>query len=79
FQWSQKLVHTYKIEIVQGKAVEIKPSNCAYLLIDISGNTEISASKNKKLKEGEFNFFSPKSGFKIKSDLPATCVLLELK
>jgi hypothetical protein len=78
-QWSQKLVRSYKIEITQDKPIAIPKSNCAYLLIDISGSVNIfSAKSDHSLQEGRYIFFTPQNDFKI-SGANAECVLLELK
>ena len=79
WQWSQKLVRSYSVEITQDKPIAIPKSNCAYLLIDISGSVRISAiTNNQTLQEGSFIFFSPQHDFMI-SGANTKCVLLELK
>ncbi|HLK29512.1 MAG TPA: hypothetical protein VKT28_13125 [Puia sp.] len=80
-QWIQKLVRTYNISMKQGKEYEIPKSNCAHLLIDISGIVSaVSPGSVRMMKDGSFVFFPPQSEIKISSNNPnAECVLLELK
>jgi len=80
-QWQQKLVRSYKINVEKGKEYDIPKSNCAYLLIDISGSVAaIAASSMRMIKDGGFIFFPPEAEIKISSNgSAAECVLLELK
>jgi hypothetical protein len=71
------LVHVYTIDVYAKKIVEIPTSNCAHLLIDISGN--VTANEHA-LTAGKFYFFPPQSKIGITSGTGnAKCVLLELK
>ena len=80
-QWRQKLVRSYNISVEKGKEYDIPKSNCAYLLIDISGSVAaIAASSMRIIKESGFIFFPPQAEIKISSNnSSAECVLLELK
>jgi hypothetical protein len=80
-QWQQKSVSTYRINIKQGREVELPKSNCAYLLIDITGKiTTASGGNIHQLKEGGYVFAQPQTEIKINSsNSNAECVLLELK
>jgi len=80
-KWQQKLVRSYNISVEKGKEYDIPKSNCAYLLIDISGSVAaIAASNMRIIKESGFIFFPPQAEIKISStNSAAECVLLELK
>ena len=80
-QWIQKLVRSYNLKIAKGKEIDIAKSNCAYLLIDVSGSVgTISPGSMHMIKDGGFVFFPPQSEIKISSNnSDAVCVLLELK
>jgi hypothetical protein len=73
----KKLVHVYTIDVYAKKIAEIPTSNCAHLLIDISG---IVTANKHSLTAGKFYFFPPQSKIGITSGTGnAKCVLLELK
>jgi hypothetical protein len=73
----KKLVHVYTIDVFAKKIAEIPTSNCAHLLIDISGT--VTANEHS-LTAGKFYFFPPQSKIGITSGTGnAKCVLLELK
>ena len=80
-QWRRKMVRSYNISVEKGKEYDIPKSNCAYLLIDISGSVAaIAASSMRIIKESGFIFFPPQAEIKISSNnSSAECVLLELK
>jgi hypothetical protein len=81
-QWLKKLVRTYQLDIATGKQYNIPKSNCAYLLIDISGIvTAVSSGSIRSLQAGGFIFFPPQSDMQINGNNKenADCVLLELK
>jgi hypothetical protein len=81
FQWQKKLVRVYNLDINEGVKLKLPKSNCAYLLIDISGKATTSFNGKKLLKTGDFIFFPPQSNIEINNDdkQNASCVLLELK
>ena len=81
-QWQKKLVRAYKLDIIKGKNSNLPKSNCAYLLIDISGIITVASSGNTRtLQTGGFVFFPPQSEIKINDNIKQdpSCVLLELK
>lgn len=82
FQWQQKLVRIYNLDITKGRQYILPKSNCAYLLIDISGliTTSSSGSINTLQPDG-FVFFPPQSNIKIDANDKenVACILLELK
>jgi hypothetical protein len=76
-QITKPLVHVYTIDVNAKKIAEIPTSNCAHLLIDISGT--VTANEHS-LTAGKFYFFPPQSKIGITSGTGnAKCVLLELK
>jgi hypothetical protein len=82
FQWSKKLVRVYNIDISGGKQYNVLKSNCAQLLIDISGMIATASSGSvHTIKQGNFIFFPPNSDIQIAANNKenASCVLLELK
>ena len=81
-QWLQKLVRTYRLDIVQSKQYNLPKSSCAYLLIDISGIiTTASSGSIRSVQSGGYIFFPPQSDIQISGNNrgDAQCVLLELK
>ncbi|HLY68105.1 MAG TPA: hypothetical protein VKR53_00160 [Puia sp.] len=73
----KKLVHVYILDLNAEKMAGIQQSNCAHLLIGISG---IISANNHSLTAGKFYFFPPHSNIEIISGKEnARCVLLELK
>ncbi len=82
FQWQQKLVSAYTLDITNSRPYHLPKSNCAYLLIGISGNiTTISHGNKHSLQTGSFVFFPSQNDIDINSGNQgnAGCVLLELK
>ncbi len=82
FQWSKKLVCVYNIDISSGKQYNVLKSNCAHLLIDVSGMIATASSGSvHTIKAGNFLFFPPQNDIQIASNTKenANCVLLELK
>jgi hypothetical protein len=82
FQWLQKLVRVYNLDIAKSKQYNLPKSSCAYLLIDISGIvTAVSSGNIHSLQAGGFVFFAPQSDIQIAGNNKenAMCVLLELK
>ncbi|HEY4874098.1 MAG TPA: hypothetical protein VIH86_00870 [Puia sp.] len=76
-QITKRLVRVYTIDVYGKKIAEIPTSNCAHLLIDISGT--VNANEHS-LTAGKFYFFPPQSKIEITSGMGnAECVLLELK
>ncbi len=81
-RWLQKLVRVYGLDITKGKQYHIPKSNCAYLLIDISGIiTTASSGSIHSVQAGGFVFFAPQSTSEISGGNKENvdCVLLELK
>ena len=80
FQWQQPLVRAYYIDLAKDKRYSLPRSNCAYLLIDVSGIVKVvSSGSMRPLHADEFVFFPPQSGVEINggSNENAHCVLLE--
>jgi len=81
FQWQQPLVRAYYIDIAKDKQYSLPGSNCAYLLIDVSGTVKVvSSGSMRPLHADDLAFFPPQSGVEIDggSNENAHCVLLEL-
>jgi hypothetical protein len=81
-EFSQKMVRAYHLEIAKSSEYVLPKSNCAYLLINISGVfTAIYEGSICKLQADDFVFFPPQREIRIKgsSDEHARSVLLELK
>jgi hypothetical protein len=82
WQWQEKLVSAYKLDIREGQHYHLPKSNCAWLLIDISGVISAgSPGSIHSLQANDFVFFPPQRGIEIKCrhKEAARCVLLELK
>ncbi len=82
FQWQQKLVMVYNLDIAKGKQYNLSKSNCAYLLIDISGSVTTSSSGSmRSLQANGFVFFPAQSNIKIDANNKenVACILLQLK
>jgi hypothetical protein len=84
--WEKKLVRLYQIHLAGQKPCEFQPSNCAHLLVGITGGANTvtrSGGKDstRKLAAGEFLFFPAHAGFRIhpltKAD--SDYILLELR
>ena len=81
FQWQQPLVRAYYIDIAKDRLYRLPKSNCAYLLIDVSGTVKVvSSGSMRPLHADDYVFFPPQSGVEIKggNSENAHCVLLEL-
>jgi len=80
-QWQNKLVRVYKFEIGRGNKYKLSKSNCAYLMIDVSGTIIATSSGNSSsLNANGFAFFPPQSDIEIRGNNKySQCVLLELK
>lgn len=87
FQWQQPLVRAYYLDIVTDKDIatnkrySLPKSNCAYLLIDLSGTVKVvSSGSMRSLQVDDFVFFPPQSDVEINGGNAenAHCVLLEL-
>ena len=81
-QWQEKLVRLYKIDLSAGKPFQVRKSNCAYLLIDISGNIQsFFNNREHHLTQGTTFFYPPEANIRFSSinQEPSTCILLELK
>ena len=75
---NEKLVSVYKFNVSAHQSFNIKKTNCAHLLVCITGKINTS---NKSITTGEYVFFNPNTNIIInnKQIKNATCVLLELK
>ena len=87
FQWQQPSVRAYYIDVAKDKQYSLPGSNCAYLLIDVSGTVKVGSSSSirssghtRPLHAGEYAFFPPQSSVDINggNNENARCVLLEL-
>lgn len=81
-QWQEKLVRAYKLKMVKGESINLPKSNCAYLVMSISGETSIDWQQNvRSLRPDDFLFISPRNEIKISNTGKemTECVLLELK
>jgi hypothetical protein len=81
FQWSQKSVSAYYIDIAKSGKYKLPKSNCAYFLIDVSGAvTTASSGDTHSLESDGFQFFSPQKDIEINSGNKenARCILLQL-
>jgi hypothetical protein len=81
-QWQQKLVRAYYLDIDKGQLYHFEKSNCAHLLMDLSGSIKISSARAiRSLQADGFAFFPPKSNIGIiaSNKESARCILLELK
>ncbi len=79
---SQKMVRAYQLDIAQSGQYLLPKSNCAYLLINISGEFMVNYEGGIcRLQPNDFVFFPPQREIRIKSsgDEHARSVLLELK
>src|SRR5258707_11928593 len=79
-QWQTKLVSTYKLTLAKGKFRKLPKSNCAYLLIRISG-AKTRARSASRSATSDFRFFPPLSEVEIKgiNNDNTMCILLEFK
>jgi hypothetical protein len=80
FQWQQPFVRAYYLDIGKDKQYRLPKSNCAYLLIDVSGTIKtVSSGGMRPLQADDFVFFPPRSGIAINGGNKenAHCVLLE--
>lgn len=74
----QPLVRSYYIDIPKDKKYSLPKSNCAYLLIDVSGTVDVvSSGSMRRLQADDYVFFPPQSGVEINGG-NAHCVLVEL-
>jgi hypothetical protein len=74
FQWQQKAVTAYYLDIPNNQPYHLPPSGCARLLIDITGTL---STGSRALQPDNFVFFPPQSKIEIKGN--AHCILLEIK
>lgn len=74
---NEKLVRAYKLDLTN-TSLHINKSNCAHLLVCISGKVSTS---NKTITTGEYIFFNPGTEIILsnKNTGKSTCVVLELK
>ena len=74
----ERLVNVYKFDLNTDQSFNIPKSNCAYLMICISG--EINAT-NSKITTGEYKFFDPGAAITLRNaqNKSSTFVLLQLK
>jgi hypothetical protein len=82
FQWQQQLVRAYYLDIAKVRQYSLAKSNCAYLLIDISGTiTAVSSGRMQLLHADDFVFFPPQKDIEINggNNENTHCILLELK
>lgn len=84
FQWQQKKVSAYYLDIARGGQYSLPKSNCAYLLIDISGGITTVSSDGRggtrSLQADGFAFYLPHNDIKINGSNAenARVVLLQL-
>lgn len=81
-QWQKKWVRAYLLKIDKDEPIHLPKSNCAYLLMNISGVTSVDLKGSmRSLQSDDFLFVPPQSEIKICSNHNETakCVLLELK
>lgn len=74
FQWRQKSVAAYYMDIPDNQPYHLPPSGCARFLIDITGTI---SSGSRRLQPDNFAFFQPQSKIELKGK--ARCILLEIK
>jgi hypothetical protein len=74
FQWQQKSVTAYYLDMPDSQRYRLPPSGCARLLIDITGTI---STGSRTLQPDNYIFFPPQS--KIEINGPTRCVLLEIK
>jgi hypothetical protein len=82
FEWQQDLVKAYSLNISKEKKFNISKTNCAYLLIDVSGRISTTSSGGQRsLQAGGFVFFPVQTNIEISNigNDDASCDLLELK
>lgn len=73
---NEKLVHVYQFNLSPNQSFTINESNCAHLLICISG--KVNAGK-QNMKTGDYIFFQPNTETFVSTQINSTCILLELK
>jgi glyoxylate utilization-related uncharacterized protein len=82
WQWQKESVSAYKLAFTEAGHCRLPKSNCAWLLIGISGIvTAEVAQHTQTLQAGEFLFFPARQTIEIKNSTNETagCVLLQLK
>jgi hypothetical protein len=82
FNWQQKSVSVYHVDLASSEHYHFPNSKCAYLLIDISGIiTAVYSGITNQLEAGGFIFFPSQSNGIINGSNKenASCILLELK
>ncbi len=81
-QLRKKEARVYRLEITNGQHVNVPNSNCAYLLVALSGNSKVGTKGNmKSLSPDGFVFFPPKSEIVISNadSKGSSFILVELK
>jgi hypothetical protein len=80
-QWRQKEVRTYKLKLGPGNQLHIPESNCAHLLITVTGIlTATSNAHMHTMQAGGYVFFPPQSPIDLGSMKDGgDAILLELK
>ena len=75
---NEKLVRVYKFDLTGHQSLPIPKSNCAYLLVCITGKINIT---NREITTGEYLFFDPGSAIVLGNGQKdhSTFVLLQLK
>lgn len=78
-QWQKKWVRAYQLKIDKGEPIYLPKSNCAYLVMNISGVTSVDLKNS--MQSDDFLFVPPQREIKIYTGHKETaeCVLLELK
>ena len=78
FQWEQKGVRAYRVDIAPGAEIKLPGSECSYFFIDVSGQMEALPRGDKKaLQAGDFVFFPVKAAVGIRGT--GRGILLELE
>jgi hypothetical protein len=81
FQWQRELVRAYKLDIYKGRKYNLPASNCASLLLNVSGIAiTVSIDGQRSLEAGSYVFLPPQSHIEISESNKenAGCILLEL-
>jgi hypothetical protein len=80
FQWREKLVRAYYVDIAKGTQFNLPKSACAHLLINISGDITTSSSGSMQpISPNGFLFFPPQKNIRIDGGKEnSRCILLEL-
>jgi hypothetical protein len=78
FQWEQKGVRAYRLDMTRAGAIKLPGSECSYFFIDVSGQMEARSAEDKRaLQAGDFVFFPAKAAVGIMGS--GRGILLELE